>query len=420
MRLFVFSLLVTLSAPSWAYENFRPFTRNENLAEQVQGDPGRVLPSSDLYTLAADFRVWKYWPTQSDYYHGPGYWADVFIEARPESNLTLNGQLSFLNGSSSDGYLSSQRILNLLGVTWYPDFWGEQKIWRLRFFDLGRQTLGAGLLVQDLEMSGLEISFAWDDNFVRLMFPGTAVLRVDGDLMALEAEKRWADSRLGLSLFFINDLKREENYDPTLGAWSYSTALWGPQGSLYFSQDYGLIDMDLEAGWRNNGVAGKWRLAAEWKGETWFLKPQLQARGYSEKYLENLMGAAQADFTPVNLVDRLYDNPLNFLRYPLARGPVSVYSGQLAGRTWMNDRHKLELQLEGGQFQYHGRNPAENYTWAKASWGFCPAARSRENCVSAYATNFALRAQGPNETTPATTPLRKKHESFGLEALFSL
>lgn len=167
----------------YAESPFEVRTKNYFLKEQIEADSShRFIPSHDFYSFVADVNIWKYWKDISSYYHGPGYWADTYLEVRPFSDLRANLRNIFVNGSTSYGYNQTSYIRSILGVTWTPDILPVGWNFMMRFFDLDRETMGSGLFFEDREMSGLLLQVHSDQYFFKLRLPGTGVLQKGGDL----------------------------------------------------------------------------------------------------------------------------------------------------------------------------------------------------------------------------------------------
>ena len=127
---------------------------NDDIKNQVSNSPWRVLPKGENYALAADLHAfWNVNNNGDDYYHS-GYWFNSFFEYQPEAQITLNLKLSIFNPSNSYGYNAPARIVPFMAATWSPPTFFEMQF-ALKGGDLGRVTIGAGLLVEEKEMSGL-------------------------------------------------------------------------------------------------------------------------------------------------------------------------------------------------------------------------------------------------------------------------
>ena len=187
-------MLILMSLWAWVMISFEagaesPFEyrlRNHNVKEQLETQRVSHLPQSEKLSLASDVYLWKYWPDTVSYYHGPGFWTETFAEYRPASTFTVNLKILAANGSSSFGYNAASGIRPFIGLSWNPKLSDDGWEMLVRFFDLDRETLGAGLFFQDREMSGGYLSIHNERWFFDFRLPGTSVLNLSGDLYSSE------------------------------------------------------------------------------------------------------------------------------------------------------------------------------------------------------------------------------------------
>lgn len=131
-------------------------SNNSNVREEIDGDPNRLVPSSDWFVLAIDGQTWlrSLGIREEDFYHGVGYWIQGRAEFALNQFLTINSRTVLYSGSSSEGYANPSGIYNLIGFTgvWPTPVLNSEL--SVRVGDLERRTIGAGLLSQDREVNG--------------------------------------------------------------------------------------------------------------------------------------------------------------------------------------------------------------------------------------------------------------------------
>jgi hypothetical protein len=219
-RAFILSLLLGLSAglalaqpaPRGFFERDRLI--NEDLRDQVAADDARILPRGESYTLALDshffYRSYRFSASPA-LYHG-GFWIAPFLEYRPTASVAFNFKVPVFNPAYSYGVVSTTRVHPFVGFTWsrrYPveriealPEWNARRFldWdlKLRLFDLDRQTLGAGLTLEEKEMSGLEFLARKDIYRFRFIQDGTGGYTIAGDLQYAQLDV--LDDLLGVSV----------------------------------------------------------------------------------------------------------------------------------------------------------------------------------------------------------------------------
>lgn len=185
------------------YPAIYPRIRNEALREQVLADaPNRFAPlaQTEWVTAAVDGHLFyrSFNGDDPGFYHG-GYWFNLFAEIKPTNGIELNTRLVVYNPAFSYGAVSYTALQPLLGLTWKPadERTPDQFRWKFRAGDLDRQTLGAGLSLEDKEMGGLTLEFAQSDLHFRGLVDGTGGFMHAGDLHYLQLD--WRNETLGVS-----------------------------------------------------------------------------------------------------------------------------------------------------------------------------------------------------------------------------
>ncbi len=386
-----------------------PRLTNYDLGSTVAQQPWRKLPRSDVFALATDVQVWKSWGNEYDYYHGAGYWVDFFSEYKVHPDLVINGKLSFVNGTTSYGYNGANRFYQQMGVTWTPGIFGEGWSTLMRFFDLDRQTLGAGLWVDDLELSGFFWQIRKGDYFYQLYLPGTGGVLIPGDLFGQELFARNQDFDFGISSYYFHQVSYEVSEVP--GVISIEKQDVSPTTGIFIRSRpdqppiYGFELGVREGKWAGAGAVGYQNTTEDnfkWRGSLHYHQFQ---RGFAGV----IAGRAQKDFLPYNVIDRPYDNPINELK---RSDDVLTVSARLALRKKLGDHWYFESLNEAGRIQYRqgeayalptltgdvGYTDHEDFIWVKQSFGYCPYSGEPYNCIYFYGDNRSSAVLDPNQT----------------------
>lgn len=382
-------LMLCLSPKLHAFSAFSQETQNHDLRQQLQNDPSRRANLDGPVLWATDFRIFKQWGSL-EYYHGPGYWIDGFGEYSPFEDLTVNGHLILQNGSTSYGYLTTSSIYALPSVTWRPRMWSDRRNLTLRFFDLGRMTVGTGLLIEDQEMSGFSAEFTLGENgWARFMFPGTSVINESGDLYAADIGFKprpyWT---YGLTSLYIYSFTR---YDATADAYDVShsgTRDWSPQLSAYARFNDHRTIAELEGGYRAGGFAGRVALGNDFSSSRFSSRVQMLGRYFDENYLGTVGGSAYTAYRPYSLYERTYNNPRIFLQTSFPRSKIVTASAEAHAKYWLDDRHFLELKGEAGEFVFSSRT--EQYLWGKLVCGYSPYIGLPMNYIGVFMANYGM------------------------------
>jgi hypothetical protein len=212
-RLFVSLVLVSLGF-SLVASATPPLLRNSELDKQVAQNPTAYLPCKPELCFAVQGRYFyrtnpyvsrskiidlgsgssMIVPGEFVYYHG-GYWLDTFAQIQPHEEFALNVQLALEQGASSYGTTAETRVLPFVAFKWERT-WNEGLSTQVQGFDLGAQTLGSGLILEEKRMSGMRNEIRSGDLRFVHMLEGTSSFQIDGDLWYLQAD--WKQERLGL------------------------------------------------------------------------------------------------------------------------------------------------------------------------------------------------------------------------------
>lgn len=344
---------------------------NYELREQLEVDSNRVLNVSDSYSLAVDGRLFRNF-RGDEYYHG-GYWVDAFAELRQIDPIRLNIRGMFYNPAASYGYSATSYFHALLGVS-YIDRIGDFNL-RGIFFDLDRQTLGAGLTLEDKEMSGLIAEISNDTFGFKYLVNGTGGYDHSGDIWYYEA---FLFNRvLGLSTFKTN-LRGK----PFFNVFSIV-----PVGSY--------LEIAAEGSQRNLSYAGMASATVKSVSEMYTLKLKYQYRRYQESYADEIVSKIDYDSVSYEQRDYPVTNSMNIFSIDDNVTVNSIiFNGQAKLFKYENGARWIGLtENELYRFDYREREIKQGYFY-KHSIGLCPI-KYRDDCLMIYATNKSVHQKTP-------------------------
>lgn len=304
---FLFANFILGFQPSaYAYVEF---AKNYDLIEEVQRSPYRILPRSPEYALAIDadffkpvflggdnFNYYKW-----DFYHGNGYWITTRAEFRPVDRLSLNLKFLITQGTSSNGPVYQAVVVPLAALTYHERLLGFD--WTTRLGDIGRQTVGSGLFIEDKDTVGGFVKGRRDQFEMGLMVDGTGSFRLEGGVLALESSM-W-NGILGATLMF-----QETSVVTRPPPWTATvfSRRWFPEGLGY----------GVEAGTNDYSWAGSaYLLVDRWWGDQveaglhYRFKPQV--RYYGKRIMGNLGGRVAHNYISYEQNDRAFTNFMNIL-----------------------------------------------------------------------------------------------------------
>lgn len=292
-------------------------TLNQDLRSQIDQDPNRVLPQGDSWSLAGDLQIyWHIDKNENDFYHS-GYWLNLFSEYRPLDRLAINLKLATVNPSNSYGYNSPALIIPFLSASYFDTFFdGDVKV-SARGGDLDRQTLGAGLLASEKEMSGLYLEALVYDFRASFIKPGTGVFNEPGDADILRLD--WHNHLLGIYIFDAT-VPEQESFQTNNGSYqSLATGDKAKMETLYFNGFYsqwqhssGLFYLtEFAVGGRQKKHGHLERVgykfdSAEVAGSLW-----LENRFYQHQFFDGITGRVDQDYVTIEDRDKEYLNPMN-------------------------------------------------------------------------------------------------------------
>ena len=373
---------------------------NENLLGEIQGDPDRLVPSSEHFSLAADGLIAYRSVAGVDFFHGINYWLQVRSEARLNPYLTANMRTVLYAGSISYGYAAASGLYNLFGITGVLPYDFAGGALKIRALDLGRQTIGVGMLLQDKEINGLRLE--WNHEGTQFLFriDGTGGFLVQDDLLNVEA--RFFNGLVGLQTTF---------WDGEGG---------GPVRKPAFSFFSTHPHFDLELGYRNGAIGALAALKNRWALGNLQIDARAEARRYGAGFAENITGQMEQPYVTYDQLDKPYTNTVNIFVFG---DDVNVFAGHLDLNWRILPKLRLESYNEAGEFIYESPLfPAlvAQYYFYRLGLGYTPIP-NRDDLLTVYVSN-KVTAQDfvfpPYNYRVYNEPIFKRHAYLGLELKF--
>ncbi len=399
---FVFLNAFSFSAHSLDYPSALP---NNNLEEEIQNEPDRMIPKSSWFSAAVDGHTYLRALGTKDFYHGVGYWIQGRTEFRPHDFFRLNVRSIFYSGSISGGYTEPTGQYHLVGLYGqWPELVLGGKL-EGRTMDIERQTIGQGLMIEEKEMAGVWFKWSRNGHSVRLLGEGTGGLLLDDDLYNLEInlfEGYFALGVLGWKAGNQSGLPRNRDSLYYLSS-AHEIA---SSGVGYF----------LEAGSRNSKFAGLVGLKSENTFGRLRVKSRIQSRNYEDGFADQFVGSIEHVYVSYDQYDKRFTNAANVF---VLDDEVEVHSLVLDMEYELNEKCFLQSKNETGVFDYEN-GPDTNFYYYRAGITFFPLANRKES-FTIFSSNKVLTdsyARPPDNRSLVNRPLFKQENFFGMEAAF--
>ncbi len=373
--------------------------RNENLRPQLEGIDQKILPCNPQICLAFDGHLFYRIPRLGEpgYYHG-GFWLNQFMEFNPYEKLSLNLKVVAYNPAASYGVTSQSRLHPFVAASWQDNL---QEYFRFDlgvkglFFDLDRQTLGAGLTLEEKEMAGFLLEVFRGPGRFRYIFNGTGGFDRSGDVHSYQFDL-WKD------LLGFNSFTHKIGTASFFSVFSRGNAIPAVGHALEFSRRRG----------RTAWLAALDHRSFPWEWLGVYLK--VQSRAYADGYAEGIVGHIEHDYVSIEQEDKAWTNSLNVFAVD---DNVRVNAAEAEVNLRLSRRLFVFTQNEVAQFQYKSV-PLENFYFFRHGVKVCPRKRLFE-CGSVFVSNKMINASGPIEQNDVTNKrlfFRKKF--LGMEARF--
>jgi len=328
---------------------FIEYTPNENVIDEVARESYRILPRNPHYAFAidADFLKPAFLPCldfaycYADYYHGNGYWLTARAEFKPVPNITLNLKTVVTHGNSSGGLGSFALIYPLVGVTLEKDIFGLH--WETRLSEIGRQTVGSGLFIEQKETDGGYLLIRRDFVQYKLMVDGTGSYNVNGGVIAMELS--FWKGLLGITSMF-------NEVDPAFNPPMYI-------GTIYskYNPDEGLGYAAEIGGDKYNWASMAYlQYRQTWNKFRMWLKPQF--RHYGSDVVGQLAKHVNTTYMSYDQNDKPYTN----LQDIFAMGDsVNTYSTELNADFRVSSFYSFFAETEAIYFDYLNASPFKSF-----------------------------------------------------------
>lgn len=278
-----------------------PWARqNHNLCEELIKEPERRIPQNSWFCAGVDGDIFLRTLGTEDFYHGIGHWVQARAQAQPSENVQVNLRTIFYSGSISYGYTRPLGFFNLLGFSaqWPEEFLGG-KI-EARAMDLDRQSIGAGLILQDHETAGVLLRWTAQDYQLKFLGDGTGGLMLRDDLKNYEFSWRGG----ALSLGYIEWTEGTRIDPPFLYPVTYISSVvdWNETWSTAIELDH-----------RHTRNAALARLSTRLKGQNWKLFLRLEGRHLDDGFGDQFVQRIEHLYTSYDQLDKRAMSTTNIL-----------------------------------------------------------------------------------------------------------
>jgi hypothetical protein len=349
-------------------------TINTDLKKQIADDDDRRLPQGQDYSLAIDGFAFMNPPT--DYYHS-GTWIGSFLELRHVPQMTLNLKLAATNPSVSYGTDSGAQLQAFIGITGKHDI-GPVKI-HIQAGDLDRQTIGAGLTFDELEMGGAIFDMSYETFKLRVMKHGTGGYTYCGDIDYVEIG--------ALNGLFAAYTMQTSGSDRCKGP-SYDETVIGKDFiGAYSRHEWSYFSYAIEGAQRNDANSGMIKVNSNVPLRSWGdLDLTLQARRYQKGFAAGYIGKIYRDFESIEQIDKSFTNTQNIF---IEGDNVHVHSGRADLFLLPENLVRISSRNEFGAFDFEEGRFRRFYLFHHAT-SYCPN-RGRDDCLSLGYANIVLR-----------------------------
>lgn len=366
------ALSMSASTPRMTEYGYPSAKLNRDLCDELYESGDRLIPQADWGCAGLDADIFLRTLGDQDFYHGFGYWLQLRSQLQPNPYLRLNIRSLFYSGSISYGYTRPLGFYNLIGFTaiWPESFFGGTLTSRV--MDLDRQTVGAGLILQDHETAGLLLEWERGELLLKILADGTGGLLLTDDLKNYEISA-W---QRGLAIGYVEWTEGTRGVPPYRSPMAYvaSEVQWTSVWST------ALEVAEREAHW---GYLA--RLAAQVEGASWKLFARLEGRLYENHFADQFAGRIEHLYTSYDQYEKRFMNPANIF---------VIDDHVVAGSFDFNFAWKMtetsELQFLNEVVNFHYREaPREFHHFYRAGWTYLPAAQSGQS-LSIFVSNKVL------------------------------
>ena len=430
-------LCILLFLPSTVFCYYPTTLKNSDLAEEISTQDYRNLKNvTDWFSAAIDGRVYRNSLGAKDFYHGNGYMLNLRTEIKVEDYYTLNFKSLFLSGSSSYGYEdpSTDNHFLALSTSYFSKFIPGHLI--LKTGDLGRVTLGLGIMVQEKETNGYAATWKYKDFTYQETSFGTSGLKGPGDLDSIEIF--YKEKLMGLSALFWSDETDSDDFmEGNLEDFSYEQEyifkkdMANPLVSIFSKYNFfSNTSIYTELSSRNEVFGGLIGLNADQKVSSLNIHWNLEYRRYDKGFAAGFSNDIDHEYVTYDQLDKKFTNPINIFSYD---DGVSVSSATFNIEYFVNDNFAFYSLNEFNNFHF-GSVPKEDMTWNnnyptrsertfdvffyKMGAAIYPKAE-RPDLFTFFISNKALGLSSKEKGSKLNLPLNHEFTYFGTEAVIS-
>lgn len=377
---------------------------NQNVCNEIQDQTDRLVPKSDFFCLAVDGGAFERALGVEDFYHGFGHWTQVRTELSPNKFLKINMRSIFYSGSSSEGYANPSGQYNLVSFKAIFPETVAGGVLSARIIDLDRQTVGAGLFVQDKESIGGLLTLDYEKYDVSIFHDSTGMFFLGDDIWNLQA--RFLNKNFGVGTFYFTASEQQSGLEQNRKPYHY----------IFSSTQINQWALKSEIGSRNDKWAGLLGLAFKDIISNFNLEASIELRSYDNGFADEISGKIEHQYVSYDQYDKVFTNSMNAF---VKDDNLIIYSGLLNLKYRWSHHHRVGLFNELVRFAYREISQ-DNYYFYRAEYNYVPLI-DREDSVTIFISNKVLTtsySRPPTQRADYLYPLFKQFPFFGLEGNF--
>ncbi len=379
---------------------------NQHVCEEVKDQKDRLIPRKEWICASVDGQAYARTEGSRNFYHGVGHWTQVRTEVSWDKNVALNFRTIVFAGSSSNGYAEPTGNYTLASFK----FTFPQKILggtaSIRAGDLDRQTVGAGLFIQERESNGGIV--VWDFESAQFMFrqESTGYFMKDDDVS--NPELSFFNKKVGVGSVIFYPPQDKLIMDHTRDPYHY----------LFTSFSLNEFDIGSEVGTRNGTVAAMGKVQKELYALGMTFQTGLQARMYKDGFAKDIERQIENQYVSYDQLNKAYTNTMSIFAYD---DNVNVYAANFNILYEWSHTHRGGLYNEFASFAYKDiEQQVKNFY--RLEYDYYPFS-AREDHFAFFISNKILRqsqsyAKPPSQRATGSVPLFKKYDAAGIEARF--
>jgi hypothetical protein len=402
IRILISICLVLFSITSFSYE--MTYLDNNNLRKEFENDSTRKLKDiSDWFIAGVDGDVYYRTSGTEEFFHGGGYWFNLRTEIEASEKIVISTRSIFYRGSVSYGYQKAHNAYHLVGVSLK-----ETKLfgnWKLkgRALDLENQTFGAGLLIQDHRIPGVQGHIYNDSFYFKFLKEGTGGLVLSDDLKQLEMGLLSGVIRIG-EISWAGD----EIYEIDRAPYHYV--------SSEFNKD-GVLGYQAEVGQREDKKAYMLRALSNLSYSSFESQLSIQKRIYEKDFSNEIRLYAEKFYQVYETYDDDFTSPHNIISFA---NEVEVDAARLKLQYYITDTHIIFGDYEWTKLIEKVTRASKSYKFYKFGYKY-RLNDSSNTALTLYASNKVLNGSNDDPLEQRGTSLNsfKEYSMIGANATFS-